>query len=54
VDLKYVGFYGDYSTCPGTPVNPGTCSAGAANVFNGTNAIISDRDFIALTFKTTF
>lgn len=54
VDLKYVGFYGDYSMCPGVPVNPGTCSADAANVFNGTNAILSDRDFVALTFKTTF
>jgi len=53
IDLKYVGFYGNYSTCPGTP-NPATCSPGAANVFNGTNAIISDRDFVALTFKTTF
>jgi hypothetical protein len=54
IDLKYVGFYGDYSTCPQVPVNVASCSAGAANIFNGTNAIISDRDFIALTFKTTF
>jgi hypothetical protein len=54
IDLKYVGFYGDYSTCPQVPVNAPTCSAGAANIFNGTNAIISDRDFVALTFKTTF
>ncbi len=36
------------------PVNPGTCAAGAANVFNGNNAVLSDRDFVALTFKTTF
>ncbi|HQR19268.1 MAG TPA: DUF1302 domain-containing protein [Burkholderiaceae bacterium] len=54
IDLKYVGFYGNYSTCPQTPVNVATCVAGAANIFNGTNAIISDRDFVALTFKTTF
>jgi len=54
VDLKYVGFYGDYSTCPQVPVNVATCSAGAANIFNGTNAVLSDRDFVALTFKTTF
>jgi hypothetical protein len=56
-DLKYVGFYGDYSMCPlaasGTP-RPGTCSDGAVNVFNGVSAVISDRDFVALTFKTTF
>jgi hypothetical protein len=43
-DLKYVGFYGDYSKG----------ANGAVNVFNGSNAILSDRDFIALTFKTTF
>jgi hypothetical protein len=54
IDLKYVGFYGKNSLCPGVPVNPGTCSTGAVNVFNGTNAIIADRDFLALTFKTTF
>lgn len=43
-DLKYVGFYGDYSKG----------ANGAVNVFNGANAILSDRDFVALTFKTTF
>jgi hypothetical protein len=56
VDLKYVGFYGDYSTCPvaGTPGRPATCSDGAANVYNGVVAAIADRDFVALTFKMTF
>jgi hypothetical protein len=54
IDLKYVGFYGDKSMCPGVPVNPGTCSPGAVNVFNGTNSVIQDRDFLALTFKATF
>jgi hypothetical protein len=44
VDLKYVGFYGDYSKGPN----------GAAAVYNGSVAAISDRDFISLTFKTTF
>ncbi len=44
IDLKYVGYYGRYS------VN----AAGAATVFNGSPAILSDRDFVALTFKTTF
>jgi hypothetical protein len=44
VDLKYVGFYGDYSKGPN----------GAAAVYNGSVAVISDRDFISLTFKTTF
>ncbi len=55
IDLKYVGFYGNYSTCPRTPAT-GTCvnNNGAADIFNGLNAIISDRDFVALTFKTTF
>jgi Protein of unknown function (DUF1302) len=54
IDLKYVGFYGDYSTCPRTPTNAATCANGAADIFNGLNATLSDRDFIALTFKTTF
>jgi len=54
IDLKYVGFYGDKSMCPGVPVNPGTCSPGAVNIFNGTNSVLQDRDFLALTFKTTF
>jgi len=57
VDLKYVGFYGDYSKCPRPNSAPvGTCDRndGSADVYNGTNALISDRDFISLTFKTTF
>jgi len=57
LDFKYVGFYGDNSKCgrPGTAGVPGTCVVeGAVNVFNGTNAIIADRDFFAVTFKTTF
>jgi hypothetical protein len=29
-------------------------NTGAVDVFNGTNAIIADRDFVSLTFKTTF
>jgi hypothetical protein len=43
VDLKYVGFYGDY-----------TKANGAATVYNGATVAIEDRDFISLTFKTTF
>ena len=54
-DLKYVGFYGDYTKCPRkVGANPATCVNGAVDVYNGTNAVLSDRDFIALTFKTTF
>jgi hypothetical protein len=35
---------------------PGTCigASGSADIFNGVNAIVSDRDFVSLTFKTTF
>jgi hypothetical protein len=46
-DLKYVGFYGDYDK---------DTIGGVSQVvtFNGTNSVLSDRDFIALTFKTTF
>jgi hypothetical protein len=52
-DLKYVGVYGDYSQCT-TPARVPTCVPGAMDVPNGVAAAISDRDFIALTFKTTF
>jgi len=44
-DLKYTGYFGNYSTNPAT---------GAATVFNGVNAALSDRGFVSLTFKTTF
>ncbi len=58
LDLKYVGFYGDYSKCPRKNVTtqPGTCAGatGSADIFNGVNAVLSDRDFVSLTFKTTF
>jgi len=61
IDLKYVGFYGDYSKCPrpNTTPQPGTCGAngsnnGSADIYNGSFAVISDRDFVSLTFKATF
>ena len=44
-DLKYTGYYGNYSTNPAT---------GAATVTNGANAALSDRGWVSLTFKTTF
>jgi len=44
LDLKYVGFYGDYTKGPD----------GSAAVYNGVVAAIADRDFVALTFKMTF
>jgi hypothetical protein len=52
-DLKYVGIYGDYSKCT-TPARVPTCTPGAMDLPNGVAAAISDRDFIAFTFKTTF
>jgi len=45
VDLKYVGFFGNYSTNPAT---------GAMTVANGTAAQLVDRGFVNLTLKTTF
>lgn len=41
IALRYVGFYGDYT-------------GNAANVTNGTNAVLSDRGHIMLTVKATF
>jgi hypothetical protein len=59
-DLKYIGFYGDFDSCakaaselPAVGICAGA-SPGTAAVFNGTNAVLGDRDYIALTFKTTF
>ncbi|MGH7186066.1 MAG: DUF1302 family protein, partial [Pseudomonadota bacterium] len=45
IDLKYNGYFGDYS------INPLT---GAMNIPNGTNAALSDRGWVSLTFKATF
>ena len=45
IDLKYTGYFGNYSTNPAT---------GTAAVFNGVNASLSDRGWWSLTFKTTF
>jgi hypothetical protein len=54
-DLKYVGIFGDYSKCPRRPVNAMSClNNGDADIFNGVAGALSDRDFVALTFKTTF
>jgi hypothetical protein len=44
LDLKYVDFFGEYSKAPN----------GAAAVYNGVLPVISDRDFVSLTFKMTF
>jgi Protein of unknown function (DUF1302) len=54
-DLKYVAFFGDYTKCPrkGSPPT-GFCPTGAMDVNNGVAAAVSDRDFVALTIKTTF
>ena len=45
VDLKYVDFFGDYTTDPAT---------GALKSSNGGSALLSDRGFISLTLRTTF
>jgi len=45
IDLKYTGYFGNYSTNPVT---------GAATAFNGTYASLSDHGWVSLTFKTTF
>jgi hypothetical protein len=44
VDLKYVDYFGDYSTT----------STGAVKVANGSSALLTDRGFISLTLKATF
>ena len=42
--LRYVGFYGNYSET----------ATGAMNVPQAVTAALSDRGFVAVTFKTTF
>lgn len=44
VALRYVGFYGQYSTT----------AAGAMNVANSVNGVLSDRGYVLLTMKVTF
>lgn len=44
VDLKYVDFFGEYSTT----------YTGAVNVANGSSALLKDRGFVTLTLKVTF
>jgi hypothetical protein len=61
-DLKYVAFYGQFEKCSSANAAMGagyvgTCVGASGSdmaVLNGTNATLADRDFIALTFKTTF
>ncbi|HEY2907107.1 MAG TPA: DUF1302 domain-containing protein [Vicinamibacterales bacterium] len=50
IDLKYNGYYGNYSTDP-TGLTP---AGGVMGVPNGANASLSDRGWVSLTFKTTF
>ena len=50
IDLKYNGYYGDYSTNP-TAATP---AGGVLGVPNGANSSLSDRGWVSLTFKTTF
>ncbi len=50
LDLKYTGYFGDYSTSP-TRLTP---AGGVMGVPNGVNAALSDRGWVSLTFKTTF
>jgi len=50
VDLKYNGYYGQYSTNP-TGATP---AGGVLGVPNGANSSLSDRGWVSLTLKTTF
>ncbi len=50
IDLKYNGYYGNYSTNP-TGATP---AGGVMGVPNGANSSLSDRGWVSLTFKTTF
>jgi len=50
IDLKYSGYYGNYSTTP-TGATP---AGGVLGVPNGANASLSDRGWVSLTLKTTF
>ena len=50
IDLKYTGYYGNFSTTP-TRLTP---QGGVLGVANGVNASLSDRGWVSLTLKTTF
>ena len=49
IDLKYNGYYGNYSTNP-----TARRRRRRHGVPNGANASLSDRGWVSLTFKTTF
>jgi hypothetical protein len=48
LSLRYISAFGPYSKVPAGPL------AGAAAVAAGPNSLISDRDMLVLTFKTSF
>ena len=50
IDLKYNGYFGNYSSAP-TALTP---AGGVMSVPNGANSSLSDRGWVSLTFKTTF
>jgi hypothetical protein len=50
IDLRFSDYYGDYSTKPTTA----TPAGGVMGVPNGATASLSDRGWLALTFKATF
>jgi len=49
-DLKYADFFGDVETVnnPASPLN------GSVAYNAGANALVTDRGYVSLTFKTTF
>jgi len=50
IDLKYNGYFGNYSNVP-TGLTP---NGGVMSIPNGANSSLSDRGWVSLTFKTTF
>jgi hypothetical protein len=50
IDLKYNGYFGNYSSVP-TALTP---QGGVMSIPNGANSSLSDRGWVSLTFKTTF
>jgi hypothetical protein len=54
IDLRYSGYFGRYTTNSAALPVPGCAIGTCVAAQNGFTTLLRDRDFLSLTFKTTF